>query len=169
YDMMIPNVWNQNWGEPFFKAGSADYDPLRDYESEMMPEKAIFGSPMSKLIWGSMKYCKYRIKPIPEKYRKLQHSDVETLMINGNIDFSTPVSNAKKLLPYLKKGKLVILREMGHTNDVAYLQPMAFQHLVETYYLTSEVDDSKYKYQSINFNPGKTFQDMAKELLGNKK
>ncbi|MFC1650206.1 alpha/beta fold hydrolase [Candidatus Latescibacterota bacterium] len=165
YDMMVPNVWNQNWGEPFTKSGSADYHPDRDYETEMMPEEAIFGSPMSKLTWGAMQYCKYQIKPIPEEYRTLRNSDVATLMINGNMDFSTPVTNAKKLLPYLKNGKLVILREMGHTNDVAYLQPAAFQHMVETYYLTSEVDDSKFKYQPIQFTPSRTFQDMAKERL----
>ena len=81
---------------------------------------------------------------------------------NGN-----PLIDPSKFV--MKNGKLVILREMGHTNDIAYLQPMAFQHLVETYYLTSEVDDSKFKYQSINFNPARTFQDMAMERLGNKK
>ena len=164
--MIMPNVWNGNWGEPFAKAGSADYDPGRDYEAEMMPGDAIFGSPMSKLTWGAMKYCDYKLKPIPEEYRALRRSGVATLMINGNMDFSTPESNAQKLLPYLTNGNLVVLKEMGHTNDVAYLQPAAFQHLVETYYLTSDVDDSKFTYQPIQFTPGRTFQDMAKERMG---
>jgi hypothetical protein len=118
-----------NWGDNASKALSADYDPARDYEAEMMPPGSILGSPMSKIL-GGMKYGGWPINPIPEEYRKLQYSEVETLMVNGNIDFSTPAENAKdELLPHLTNGNLVILSEMGHSSDVVNTQPDAFRHL----------------------------------------
>ncbi len=165
YDMMMQNIWSQNWGEPMAIVASSDYDPHRDYESEMVPKGSIFGSPFSKLLFGSLKYSGIHIKPIAEEYRALQYSDVQTLMVNGIIDFSDPIENAKELLPYLRNGRLVILKEMGHTQDVAYLQPEAFRHLAETFFLKGIVDDSKFKYQPMNFKPAKTFQDMAKEFV----
>ena len=54
---------------------------------------------------------------------------------------------------------------MGHTRDVANLQPEAFRHLAETFFLKGIVDDSKFKYQPMNFTPTRTFQDMAKEFV----
>ena len=166
YDMMMPNVWNRNWGEGCSKAASTDYDPDRDYELEMVPEGAVFGSPVSKMLWGSMRYGGWPIKPVSEKYRTFQYSDVQTLMVNGNVDFSTPLENAQKLLPYLRNGKLVVLKEMGHAGDISGMQAKAFQHMAKTFYLAGEVDDSRFRYQPVNFTPAKTFGEMAAEFAG---
>ncbi|TKJ47252.1 hypothetical protein CEE34_04685 [Candidatus Aerophobetes bacterium Ae_b3a] len=163
YDQMIPS--SSNWGERASKAVSADYDPKRDYEAEMDPAGSIIGSPVSKQDWGSFQKGGWPIKPIAEEYRKLQYSDVETLLINGSIDFATPAESAKELLPYLPNGKLVILAEMGHVSDVENIQPEAFQHLVERFYLEGIVDDSKFTYQPMNFTPSQTFQDIAKQFV----
>jgi len=142
---MIPKALN--WGDNASKALSADYDPARDYEAEMMPPGSILGSPMSKIL-GGMKYGGWPINPTPEEYRKLQYSEVETLMVNGNIDFSTPAENAKdELLPHLTNGNLVILSEMGHSSDVVNTQPDAFRHLAGTFFLEGIVDDSKFHYE----------------------
>lgn len=73
------------------------------------------------------------INQIPKEYRQLQKVDVETLMVNGSIDFACPVENARRLLPCLRKGELVVLAEMGHTRDITGKQPEAFHHLVETF------------------------------------
>ncbi len=163
YDRMMPKALN--WGDNASKALSADYDPARDYEAEMMPPGSILGSPMSKIL-GSMKYGGWPIKPIPEEYRKLQDSDVETLMVNGNIDFSTPAENAKdELLPYLTNGNLVILSEMGHNSDVVNTQPNAFRHLAETFFLEGIVDDSKFHYEPMNFTPSQSAPEMAKRYV----
>ena len=163
YDMMIPN--SSNWGERASKAVSADYDPKRDYEAEMDPAGSIIGSPLSKQDWGSFQKGGWPIKSIPKEYRKLQYSDVETLLINGSVDLSTPVESARKLLPYFRNGKLVVLAEMGHVSDVENIQPEAFQHLVERFYLEEMVDDSKFTYQPMNFTPSQTFQDIAKQFV----
>jgi hypothetical protein len=160
---MMPKALN--WGDNASKALSADYDPARDYEAEMMPPGSILGSPMSKLL-GVMKYGGWPIKPIPELYRKLQPSEVETLMVNGNIDFSTPAENARdELLPYLANGRLVILSEMGHSRDVVSLQPEAFRHLAETFFLEGVVDDSKFHYVPMNFTPSRSAPEMAKTYV----
>jgi len=163
YDRMIPKALN--WGDNASKALSADYDPARDYEAEMMPPGSILGSPMSKIL-GGMKYGGWPIKPIPEEYRKLQYSEVETLMVNGNIDFSTPAENAKdELLPHLTNGNLVILSEMGHSSDVVNTQPDAFRHLAETFFLEGIVDDSKFHYEPMNFTPSQSAPEMAKKYV----
>ena len=164
YDRMMPTALN--WGDNASKALSADYDPTRDYETEMMPPDSILGSPMSKIL-GGLKYGGWPIKPIPEEYRKLQDSDVETLMVNGNIDFSTPAENARdELLPHLKNGNLVILSEMGHSSDVRNIQPDAFRYLAESFYLEGIVDDSKFHYEAMNFIPSQSAPEMAKKFVG---
>ena len=160
---MIPKALN--WGDNASKALSADYDPARDYEAEMMPPGSILGSPMSKIL-GGLKYGGWPIKPIQEEYRKLQDSDVETLMVNGNIDFSTPAENAKnELLPHLTNGNLVILSEMGHSSDVVNTQPDAFRYLAETFFLEGIVDDSKFHYEPMNFTPSQSAPEMAKKYV----
>jgi len=163
YDKMIPKALN--WGDNASKAMSADYDSTRDYEAEMIPPGSILGSPMSKML-GFQKFGGWPIKPISEEYRRLQYSDVETLMVNGSIDFSTPAENAKnELLPYLGNGKLIILAEMGHCDDVIGLQPEAFHHLTETFYLEGVVDDSKFRFEPIDFTPSQSLPDMAKKFV----
>ncbi len=76
-----------------------------------------------------------------------------------------PFENARKLLPYLRNGKLVVLAEIGHVSDVENIQPEAYQHLVERFYLEGIVDDSKFAYQPMNFIPSETFQDIAKQFV----
>ena len=152
------------WGDHFAKGLTADYDPNRDYEVEIHPAGSIIGSP-GTILWTGAEYIEQLPTLIPEEYRQLQYSDVETLLVNGSIDFSTPVENAQELLPYLRNGELVTLSEMGHTKDVAGLQPQAFQHLVETFYLEGVVDDSRFTYQSMNFTPAMTFQQLAEMVL----
>ncbi len=163
YDRMMPKALN--WGDNASKALSADYDPARDYEAEMLPPGSILGSPMSKIL-GGLKYGGWPIKPISEEYRKLQDSDVETLMVNGNIDFSTPAENARdELLPHLTNGHLVILSEIGHSRDVVDTQPKAFRHLAETFYLEGVIDDSRFQYEPMNFTPSQRAPDMAKKYV----
>lgn len=163
YNRMMPKALN--WGDNASKALSADYDPARDYETEMMPPGSILGSPVSKLL-GVMKYGGWPIKPIPEQYRRLQPSEVETLMVNGSIDFSTPAENARdELLPFLTNGHLVILSEMGHSQDVVNAQPDAFRHLAEAFFLEGIVDDSKFHYLPMNFTPSRSAPEMAKTYV----
>jgi len=117
FDYVMPPMFT--WGDLASKAVSADFDPSRNYTAELDPPDSILGSPLGKLLWAPLSLASWPVKSIPEKYRKLQHSDVETLLISGSIDFSTPAEYAtKELLPYLRNGHQVVLSEIGHVNDV---------------------------------------------------
>ncbi|UCH25728.1 MAG: alpha/beta fold hydrolase [Trueperaceae bacterium] len=161
YELFIPTL--TNWGDRASKALSADFDPDRDYAADMNPPGSILGSPASIELGavGSV----WPITPIPEEYRILRESEVETLLINGSIDFSTPVESAQRLLSFLPNGELVILSEMGHTTDLATLQPEAMLHLLETFYLTGEVDASLFVYDPMEFTPEVTLQQMARDFV----
>jgi hypothetical protein len=146
--------------------GSIDADPARNYALAMDPPNAILGSPLSKLFFGSVSYDNKMVSSIPLSYRQLNATDVETLLINGTVDFSTPIENAQELLPYLKNGKLVVLPEMGHVNDILSIQPDAFRHLVTTFYDTGNADSSLYKYEPVQFKPRMSLATIAKAAVG---
>jgi len=162
YDLMMPNA--NNWGEWAAK-GAADYRPGRDYLAEMLPEDSIIGAPLSAL--GSSATTGWPSADLPAELTRVQPSDVETLLINGNIDYSTPVQYARdELLPALSNGRQVVLSEYGHTGDVWRFQPNATVHLLTTFFDTGEADDSLFTYQPMDFNAGPNFRSMAKVGLG---
>jgi len=164
YDMMIPNY--MTWGELAIKGVSTDYDPARDYLTEMNPPDSILGAPMSEFIWSGAQAMDWPIKPIPAELRQVLPSDVETLLVSGNIDATTPAQWAtEELLPSLSNGEQVILSEFGHTDDVWNLQPEATMHLLATFYDTGVVDDSLFTYQPMDFDVGlMSFPLLAKVL-----
>jgi pimeloyl-ACP methyl ester carboxylesterase len=162
FDRMIGGA--VNWGDNISKAMSADFDPSRDYLNDMMPENAILGSPFSKML--DFLQHGWTVPPIPEKYRKLQPSDVETLMVNGNLDISTPAQFARdELLPCLENGSLVVLKEMGHVSDVLNLQPAAFSNLAGQFFDDGRVDESRFTHQRVNFVPDQSFPSLAKRFV----
>ncbi len=163
YDQMIGGA--VNWGDNVSKAMSADYDPDRDYATDMNPPGGIIGSPFSQLF-GFMHHDAWPMAPIPDEYRQLSKSAVPTLMVNGNLDASTPSIFAEsELLPYLENGELVVLANMGHVNDVLSLQPDAFRHLASTFMADGTVDDTLFVPETIDFAPEETFGGMARRML----
>jgi hypothetical protein len=164
YDFMIPTF--MTWGELAVKGVTADYDPARDYLTEMNPADSILGAPMSEFIWSGAQAMDWPLTPIPAELRQVQPSDVETLLVSGNIDATTPAQwAADELLPSLNNGEQVILSEFGHTDDVWGLQPEATVHLLTTFYDTGVADDSLFTYQPMDFNVGLGFPTMAKIAL----
>lgn len=122
---------------------------------------------MGKLLWGPFRFGDWPIKPIPEEYRKLQRSDIETLLISGSVDFSTPVEFAtNELLPYLSKGRQIILSEMGHVDDVFAIRPEATKRLLTSFYETGVAEDSLCEYVPMDFNVKWGFPKIAKMGLG---
>jgi len=100
---------------------------------------------------------------IPDEYRTAQPSSVETLMLSGTLDVSTPAQNARnQLLPMLENGEQVVLSEFAHTGDLYYLQREATRHLLTTFFLTGEVDVSLYEPNAVNFEPSWGFPLIAK-------
>ena len=161
YDFVFPSMFV--WGDLAAKAASADYDRTRDYAAEMEPPGSILGAPFSKLLWSS---AAWPTAPIPEEFRKAQHSDVETLLVSGSVDFSTPAEYAThELLPQLTKGKQVILAEMGHTQDLWTVRRPATIRLLTSFYDTGLADDSFFTYAPMEFHVSWGFPKLARIAL----
>jgi pimeloyl-ACP methyl ester carboxylesterase len=158
YDFMFPSMIT--WGDLAAKAYSADFDPKRDYITEMDPPNSILGSPFSKLL---MSLGSWPTAHIPDEFRKTRQSDVETLLLSGSIDFSTPAGYAThNLLPQLTNGKQVILKEMGHTHDLWTIERPATLHLLTSFYDTGVADDSQFTYAPMEFQVSWGFPKLAK-------
>lgn len=138
--------------------------PHRDLRAEFMPADTILGSPMS-LIHAAM------VPGWPAASDRssavAQDSAVETLVVSGSIDFSTPMEAARdELLPHLSHGHQVVLRDFGHTETIWNSQPDARARLLNTFFDTGVVDASLYRYQAPKFDVDRSWGGLAKLLLG---
>jgi hypothetical protein len=161
WDVMAPSLLV--WGDVLAKAGTADYDPARDYASDMNPPGSILGSPGSLLYFDSM--ASWPITPLPAELRRVQPSDVETLLISGSLDFYTPAQFATdELLPALSRGQQVIVAEAGHTAELFGLQAAATERLLTSFYDTGVADASLFTYVPMDFRVQVGFTRLAKAL-----
>jgi pimeloyl-ACP methyl ester carboxylesterase len=164
YDYVMSSMFV--WGEMASKAVSADFDSTRDYCRDMDPPALPLGSPMSKVLWGPLSYGRWPTKQLPEEFRKARRSDVQTLLLSGSIDFSTPPEFAtRELLPYLPNGKQVILSECGHVNDVVYTHPENTRLLLTSFYNTGVANTSLNTYIPMNFRVSWGFPTIVKVAL----
>lgn len=160
YDQMLPKM--MTWGEFLSKGFSADYDASRDY-SELAAPDSVMGSPMSEILWpvGG----EWPMARLPESFNTPQPSDVETLIVSGNLDFSTPAEAATdELLPTLSNGQQIILSDMGHTDDFWKVNPQAAEQLLVQYYANGEVDDSGFSHVPMTLDGG-ILPTVAKGLI----
>lgn len=148
----------------FAKANSLGPDPTRNYVKELDPPDSILGSPSCKLFWATASQGAWPIKSIPNKYLKLDSCDVETLIVMGNLDPSSPVEYVREMKSYLTNGQLLVLSDMGHM-DPSSLQHEAFNHMGQHFLSTGMVDSSKFTFNKVNFTPTETLQDYAKEVF----
>ena len=102
---------------------------------------------------------------IPKDLREFQESDVEMLLVNGTVDFSTPPTALDEARPYFHKAQMVLLPEFSHVDDEYTLQPEAFERLITSYYDTGVADDSLYVYQPLSFKPSMSLTVIAKLLV----
>jgi pimeloyl-ACP methyl ester carboxylesterase len=134
------------WGDLLIKGISADFDGARDYHTDFDPPGTVFGAPMSELIWPLFSGEQRAV--IPESYCEPQTSDVETLIISGDLDVSTPAENATlEIMPYLPNGHQVILRQAGHMD---LNTPETIQMYLK-FLDTGEVDTSQLVERPIQF------------------
>jgi len=163
YDV-LPEMETIIWGDLFAKSFSADYQSGMDYGSAMDSKNNLLGAPMSKLF-GLVGLSDWKINMIPMRYRKLDTSYVNTLMIGGNLDIATPLVNAQEMIKYLPNGHLTVVTDYGHHNFGSLLPNVAGKAMIKEFYLTGQVLDEDLKYIPANlgkpnFNPqkmGKTF------------
>lgn len=165
YDLIKPATM-MTWGQSAAIVMSTDFYPARDYFVEMNPPGSILGAPQSEIAWSPLYFSDWPATLIPAEYRQVQASDVETLLVSGSVDSTTPARYAtEELLPSLGNGKQIVLSEFGHVDDVWNLQPEATMHLLTTFYDTGVADDSHFTYQPMDFHVGLGFPVIAKIAL----
>src|SRR5262249_13442201 len=118
----------------------------------------------SSFVWGDGRLIDaWPAAPDEDAYSQLRPTAVETLLINGDLDFATPPQVAtSELLPYLTNGHQVVLRGFGHAETFWKEQPQAGTRLINTFFDSGRVDDSLYTPAQIDFHPGVTATLLAK-------
>jgi pimeloyl-ACP methyl ester carboxylesterase len=152
----------QVWGDAASIARE-DFDAARDAFSSARTDRSILGNAGSRFLWADGKLVgAWPDAPDAHLYRRVQPSDVETLLIGGTLDFATPpVFATDELLPALSHGHQVVLSEFGHSGDFWGTQKVAGTHLVTRFLDDGTVDASRYRYQAVDFTPSTTQGSIA--------
>ncbi len=164
-DVLSPDAFV--WGE-YYAAGSLDAQAARDYFSSGKQERGSIGYAGSAFAWGGGRMADaWPAVSDADAYSQVRTSPVETLLIGGELDTSTPPQfAATELLPYLPSGHQVVLPRLGHTASFFAEQPEAGSWLINAYFDSGRVDDSLYRPEKIDFKPGITLTALAKIFLG---
>jgi pimeloyl-ACP methyl ester carboxylesterase len=142
YDQVMGGLLN--WGDTFSKIYSSSdvYSRLAHTIDNPNPDTVI-GLPLSMWLMQAPKYGGWPIRKIPESYR-MNSSSVETLILNGGLDISSPLGYARRnLLPRLSRGHLIVLETMGH-HDLYNLQEDAYRHMLKVWLTEGVVDTSRF-------------------------
>jgi len=150
------------FGDQLNKAGSVDLDKYDGIESVSLGN-SILGAPLSEAVWPLA--IEWPTELIPNDLRELQETDVEMLLVNGTVDFSTPPDALDDARHYYHKAQMVLLPEFSHIGDVTNLQLDAFEQLITSYYDTGVADDSLYVYQPLSFEPSLSLTAVARILV----
>jgi pimeloyl-ACP methyl ester carboxylesterase len=161
---LIPSLFigGQAFGDQSNKGGTLDMDKYGGIESISLGD-SIMGAPMAEQTWPIS--SEWPIELVAKDLREFQETDVEMLLVNGTVDFSTPPTALDEARPYFHKAQMVLLPEFSHIGDVQTLQPEAFERLTTSYYDTGVADDSLFVYQPLSFEPGMSLTVVAKLLV----
>lgn len=165
-DLLFPTSFV--WGE-WAATGTIDHWAAADhYSSGARPGDSILHDAGTEFVWGGGTLGDaWPTSPDDEEYRRVRTTEVETLLIGGTLDFSTPPRNAtEELLPFLPNGHQVVLADLGHTTDFWTSQPDAGTRLITTYLDNGEVDDSLYQPARVDFTPSVTHPTLARITVG---
>ena len=157
----------QVWGD-VAAIGRSDATYARRFFASGANRGSLIGSPGTDLIWAGGRLLEaWPANPDENEYTHVQDSNVETLLIGGNLDFATPPQNAtRKLLPHLANGRQVVLSDLGHADDFWAYEPAAATRLLDTYLDSGKVDTSLYTRNTVDFSPGFSQGAIAKIVLG---
>lgn len=148
--------------------GLSDAAHARRFFASSADHGAALGSATTAFIWGGGRLVD--AWPVSEDhalYNRIPDSKVETLLVGGELDLSTPPQVAtRELLPHLPNGQEVVLPKLGHTEDFWAYQPQASTRLIRTFLDSGRVDTSHYTENTVDFTPSLTYGAMAKIVLG---
>jgi len=150
-------------GDFLNKGGTLDMEYYKGPESVQLGD-SIMGAPLAEWVWSMA--GDWPVELVDANLRQLQESDVDMLVINGTVDFSTPPNALDEIKDYYHNAQTVLLPEFSHAGDITSFQPDAIERLITSYYDTGMVDTSLFKYQPINFKPRMSTTTMAKLFVG---
>jgi pimeloyl-ACP methyl ester carboxylesterase len=156
------------WGE-FASFAMIDAPAAQRFYQSGGDPGSVLRSDGTNFLWGGPAGFSTVWPDSPDNapYRTARTSTVETLLVSGSVDFSTPAELATGLLPMLPKGRQVILPELGHTADFWEFNPEAGSRLLSTFYDSGRVDDAALGSRPVDFDPGPlTMSTIAAVLAG---
>lgn len=164
-DLLFPKMFT--WGQ-YAAIGAQDVHIADAYFAAGGDHGSILGNAGTDFVWGGGRLGEaWPVSPDDAEYRQVRPSTVETLLVGGELDFSTPPEAAtKELLPHLPNGHQVVLPNMGHSGSFWSDQADAGTHLINTFLGSGAVDDSRYEPSRVDFTPGVTQTTIAKAIVG---
>jgi pimeloyl-ACP methyl ester carboxylesterase len=165
-DLLFPTsfVWGQ-----YAAFGRVDAQAVREHFAAggLKPESSIADA-ATAFIWGGGKVVDaWPAQPDENEYVRVRPSDVETLLIGGELDFAVPPQAAtKELLPSLPNGHQFVLPGIGHSLSFFTEQPEAGTRLVNTFFDRGRVDSSAYEPRKVDFTPEVTQTALGKGIAG---
>ncbi|HEX2700812.1 MAG TPA: alpha/beta hydrolase [Acidimicrobiales bacterium] len=164
-DFVFPHMFT--WGE-FAAVGVQDAGAARSYFSAGGDPGSILGNPATAFLWaGGRLPDAWPANADDTQYGQVRPSSVETLLIGGELDFSTPPEvAARELLPFLPNGHQVVIPGLGHSGSFYNDQPDAGTRLINTFLDSGQVDQSLYQPATVDFTPGAHHASLAKTVAG---
>lgn len=109
----------------------------------------LLGNNVSSL-YGSTAHV-WSLTAIAEQYKKCRTIEADILVISGDLDFRTPPDiTTRELMPYLKNGRHLILKNMSHSDIL--LNVMKSPEFVYQYFEFGRADSSQIKQApSVDF------------------
>jgi pimeloyl-ACP methyl ester carboxylesterase len=157
----------QLWGD-VAAVGRTDAAYAKRLYARPVDSDSVIGKPGTDLIWaGGRLLDAWPANPDETMYSRVRNSNVETLLIGGELDFATPPQWAtKELLPHLPNGREVILENIGHSDDFWAYEKDATSRLINTFFDSGRVDRSLYTPTDVDFTPAMNPGTIATIVLG---
>ncbi|NIB38468.1 alpha/beta hydrolase [Pseudomaricurvus alkylphenolicus] len=151
YDQMVNHTV---WGDLYSKGGVDFVDVnIEEFQRNRRTTRHRLGSPLG-LIYSSG-ITSWPLQPAPEGFDRAVVDSTETLLINGNLDMSTPLQPiAAELLEFLPNGHLVALKHFGHGDIRSPRLADQLGRQITAFYDDGSVRDDAIKFREINFNTG---------------
>jgi len=154
------------WGQMAAAASLDAKVAAESFSSGSLKPETNLGDAATTFNWGNGRLVdSWPAAPGEDEYSSVRDSEVETLLIGGELDMATPPQGARdELLPHLPNGKEIVLPGFGHSGTFWTEQPEAGTHLINTYLASGEVDDSLYEPQAVDFTPEVTQTALGKGI-----
>jgi pimeloyl-ACP methyl ester carboxylesterase len=157
----------QVWGDVAAVARS-DAAYARRFVAGRGGRGSVIGTPGTDfLMAGGGLFDSWPANTEENQYSRVQRSEVETLLIGGELDFATPPQNAsRELVPQLPNGREVVIPDIGHSDDFWTYQIPASNRLINTFLDSGRVDTTLYKRTPVDFTPVFSHGGIANIVLG---